>query len=137
MTCVFVLKSFDGEPGGATYFELYLETDGHVATSDGVYPTPDLAAEVVRRMVFACQHHTGYACDVGVDPEKWKYAGLFPNPQGTQHFAHTRPCDTEDEARQLIDTIVVGVRQIGDQIPVDGPVYDGPTDIVDGPQPQD
>jgi hypothetical protein len=121
MTIAFLLESFDGQPGGATYFELHLETDGQVATSEGIYPTPDVAAEEVKRLVFACQHHPEYACDVGVDPETWKYTGLFPNPQGTRHFARTRPCDTEDEARQLIDTIVTAVGQIGDQIPVGGP----------------
>lgn len=133
MTLLFMLKSFDGQPGGATYFELHLEVDGHAATSDGVYPTPDVAAEVIRRLVFACQHHQDYGCDVGVDPETWRWAGLFPDPQGTQYYARTRYCDTEQEARQLIDTVFLAIARIEDPgIPIGGPVYDGPTDIVDG-----
>jgi hypothetical protein len=126
---MFVLKSFDGTPGGATSFDLYLASGAHAATSD-VYTTFDKALEAVNGLVHDCQHTPQYVCDVALHPETFKCEGMFPKPGGS-HWAYTRPCDTEAEAHHLIDEIVIELRGIGDEIHYTVAPYDGPPDIVD------
>jgi hypothetical protein len=125
MSLIFVLRSFDGVPGGATTFDLYLEAGTHAATSAGAFNTVDTALAVVSRLVSECRHGTQYASDLAVDPDSWQYIGLFPDPAGGPPWAHTAPTDTEAEARQLIDTIVAEIRQLGEQIPYTLAPYDG------------
>jgi len=94
MSLKVVLRSFDGLVGGATTFDVYLEAGTRAATSGGVFTTVDVAGEVVKRLVFECQHNPQYACDVAVDPDSWKYVGLFPDPSGGPHWARTMPTET-------------------------------------------
>jgi hypothetical protein len=131
MSLRFVLKSFDGLPGGATTFDVYLTSGTHAAASCPFF-TFDDAVEAIRRLVYECQYKSQYACDVGIEAETGKYVGAFlaaegAAPEGT-HWMRTTPVDTEADARRLIDQIVEEIRQISDGIPYTVAPHDGPTE---------